>query len=178
MRLLRDVVAVLESQGIDHTLIGAAAMAVHGVSRATADIDLFTVDDRVLQAKLWNELEGRGAGLLLLRGDFEDPLAGSVRLTLAGDRTVDVVVGRYAWQKTIVESAEKMSIGEVTVKVARPADLVLLKLYAGGPKDAWDIRSLMESHQEAASIKTAVDEAVPRLPAESRELWRRLRDER
>jgi predicted nucleotidyltransferase len=178
MSLLRDVVAVLEAQGIDHALIGAAAMAVHGVSRATADIDLFTVDDRVLQAKLWRELEGRGAGLRLLQGDLEDPLAGSVRLTLAGDRTVDVVVGRYAWQKTIVESAEKMPIGEVTVKVARPAGLILLKLYAGGPKDAWDIRSLMESHEEAASIEAEVDQAVPRLPAESRDLWKRLCDER
>ena len=101
MSLLRDVVAVLEANGIDHTLIGAAAMAVHGVSRATADVDFFTVDDKVLQAKLWNELEGRGASLRLLKGDFEDPLAGSVRLTLARNRTVDVVVGRYAWQKTI-----------------------------------------------------------------------------
>ena len=113
MSLLRDVVAVLETNRIDHTLIGAAAMAVHGVSRATADVDLFTVDDKVLQAKLWNELEGRGASLRLLKGDFEDPLAGSIRLTLAGDRTVDVVVGRYAWQKTIVESAERMSIAPV-----------------------------------------------------------------
>jgi len=33
MSLLRDVVAVLEANRIDHTLIGAAAMAVHGVSR-------------------------------------------------------------------------------------------------------------------------------------------------
>ena len=40
MSLLRDVVAVLEANRIDHTLIGAAAMAVHGVSRATADVDL------------------------------------------------------------------------------------------------------------------------------------------
>ncbi len=101
-----------------------------------------------------------------------------MRLTLAGDRTVDVVVGRYAWQQSIVESAERMSIGEVTMKVARPAGLVLLKLYAGGPKDAWDIRSLLESHEKAIVIKEEVDAAVHRLPAESQDLWKRLRDER
>jgi hypothetical protein len=178
MSLLIDVVGVLEANRIDHALIGAAAMAVHGVSRATADIDLFTVDSEVLKAKLWNELEGRGVGLRLLKGDFEDPLAGSVRLTLAGDRTVDVVVGRYSWQKAIIESSERMSIGEVTVKVVRPAGLVLLKLFAGGPKDAWDVRSLMESHENAQSIMAEVDEAVSHLPRESRELWDRLRDER
>jgi hypothetical protein len=64
----------------------------------------------------------------LLKGDFEDPLAGSVRLTLAGDRAVDVVVGRYAWQKSIVDSSERTAIGEFTIKVARPAGLVLLKI--------------------------------------------------
>lgn len=48
MSLLRDVVAVLEANGVDHALIGAAAMAVHGVSSATAAVDLLTVDDKVL----------------------------------------------------------------------------------------------------------------------------------
>jgi hypothetical protein len=70
MSLLRDVVSVLEAGGIDHALIGAAAMAIHGVSRATADLDLFTVDGKVLQAELWKELESRGAKLRLLKGDF------------------------------------------------------------------------------------------------------------
>ena len=42
MSVLSDVVAVLEQEDIAHALIRAAAMALHGVSRATADVDLFT----------------------------------------------------------------------------------------------------------------------------------------
>lgn len=42
MSVLSDVVAVLEQKDIAHALIRAAAMALHGVSRATADVDLFT----------------------------------------------------------------------------------------------------------------------------------------
>ena len=98
MTLLSDVVAVLQREGIAHALIGAAAMAVHGVSRATADVDLLTVDENSLRRALWAELEGHGATLRVLKGDFEDPLAGSVRVSIPGDRTVDVVVGRYAWR--------------------------------------------------------------------------------
>ncbi len=177
MSLLQDVVALLDGNAIDHTLIGAAALAIHGVSRSTADIDLFTLDDRVLQEQLWSDLRGRGVDVRSLRGDYEDPLAGSVRLAMAGERTVDVVVGRYEWQKKIVESSEITSIGEVTVKVAGPAGLVLLKLYAGGPKDAWDIRSLLESHQSAASIEADVNAEVLRLPADSQNLWKRIREE-
>lgn len=37
MSLLRDVVAQMEAEGIPLALIGAAAMAVHGVSRAAAE---------------------------------------------------------------------------------------------------------------------------------------------
>lgn len=174
MSLLSDAVAVLEGADIAHALIGAAAMAVHGVSRATADIDLFTVDEKSLQPELWAELETNGATLRLLKGDFDDPLAGTVRLSLPGDRTVDVVVGRYAWQADIIESAEPQSLGEITVKVARPVGLILLKLYAGGPKDTWDVQSLLESHERADDIKTEVDATVARLPAECRELWKRV----
>ena len=174
MTLLSDVVAVLQRESIAHALIGAAAMAVHGVSRATADVDLLTVDENSLRRALWAELEGHGATLRVLKGDFEDPLAGSVRVSIPGDRTVDVVVGRYAWQAEIIESAEVMSLGEVSVKVATPAGLVLLKLYAGGPKDAWDVQSLLQSHERVDDIKAHVNRSLDRLPADCRELWKRL----
>ena len=151
-------------------------MALHGVSRATADVDLFTVDEKTLDTELWTDIEQKGATLRVLKGDFEDPLAGGVRLSRTGDRTVDVVVGRYAWQADIIESAERMTLGEVAVKVARPAGLVLLKLYAGGPKDAWDIQSLLESHENSNDIKAEVDGSVARLPSECHELWNRLQD--
>jgi hypothetical protein len=60
------------------------------------------------------------------------------------------------------------------VKVAGPAGLVLLKLYAGGPKDAWDIQALLESHDLSGDIKSEVSRAVSQLPVESRQLWARL----
>jgi hypothetical protein len=110
--LLRDVLAVLERHGIRHALIGAAAMAVHGVSRATADTDLLTVT----------------------------------------------------------------SIGEVTLPVARVAG-VLLKLLAGGPKDAWDVRALLDAHPPGETLRAEVAASLPRLPADARRLWSRILDE-
>jgi len=175
MSLVGEVIGVLRTEGIPHALIGATALAVHGVSRATADVDFLTVDPRALDKDLWRELEGRGASLRVLRGDLDDPLAGSVRVSLPGEPSVDVVVGRQAWEREIVEAAETRTIGDVSVGVASPADLVLLKLHAGGPKDAWDIRSLLESHAQAESIRLEVDRRATRLPPESRRLWDRLR---
>jgi hypothetical protein len=178
MSLFEDTVAVLERANIEHALIGAAALAVHGVSRATADVDLLTVDKAALSRDLWTEIEKGGASIRLLKGDFEDPLAGSVRLSAHGDRTVDVVVGRYQWQAEIIEGAKVMPLGEVRVKVVDPAGLVLLKFYAGGPKDAWDIRSLLEAHERADDISAEVGRRVERLPEECRQLWRQVVSER
>ena len=61
--------------------------------------------------------------------------------------------------------------------MAHPAGLVLLKLHAGGPKDAWDITSLAETHQQWATIVDDVNRLVDRLPLESQRLWKRLRTE-
>ena len=79
MSLLRDVVALLEAEAIPHALIGAAAMAVHGVSRSTADVDLLAVESRTLEREVWAGFEQRGVALRVLKGDFDDPLAGGRR---------------------------------------------------------------------------------------------------
>ena len=39
------IVDALEAEGVDYALFGAMAMAVHGVDRATRDLDLFVAAD-------------------------------------------------------------------------------------------------------------------------------------
>jgi predicted nucleotidyltransferase len=173
MTLLRDVVDVLRQQGTSHALIGAAAMAVHGVSRSTADVDLLTVESSVLRGELWSSFEARRIQVRVFRGDSDDPLAGTVRMT-DGTQTVDIVVGRHAWQREILEAAVKSSVAGVDVPVARAAGLVLLKLHAGGPKDAWDVRSLLDASPDPATLRADVERALPALGAEAGRLWARL----
>ena len=174
MSLLRDVVSVLDAEAVPHALIGAAAMAIHGVARSTADVDLLVVAARVLRADLWSGFERQGARLRVLKGDFDDPLAGSVRISLQLS-IVDVVVGRYVWQREVIDAAVPRSIGEFAVPVAQPAGLVLLKLHAGGPKDAWDIRSLLEITPNPTALVSDVEQVLPRLPADARRLWEKIR---
>jgi nucleotidyltransferase DUF2204 len=171
--LLGEVVCVLEKARIPHALIGAAALALHAVSRSTADIDLLTVDARTLDADLWAELGGRSDSMRVLRGDAEDPLEGSVRLMHAGE-IVDIVVGRYAWQQEIIDAAVRTSLGDVALPVVGPPGLILLKLLAGGAKDAWDIRALLEVVASPELVRTDVETVLPRLPADARRLWERL----
>lgn len=55
-----------------------------------------------------------------------------------------------------------------------PADLVLLKLYAGGPQDAWDIVQL-RAGDDAGTVAREVEQRRPSLPLECRALWARIR---
>jgi predicted nucleotidyltransferase len=174
--LLSDVVGVLEGQRVRYALIGAAALAIHGVSRATADVDLLTLDTRVLDESLWATFTDRGVGIRLLKGELDDPLAGTVRVSAAAD-IVDIVVGRFDWQREIVESARRLSVGELSLPVAAPTGLILLKLHAGGPKDAWDVRGLLDAVEDAAEVASEVERALARLPQDARRLWSRLRSE-
>jgi hypothetical protein len=169
--LLEHVAARLSERGVAHALIGAAALAVHGVSRSTLDQDLLVVDLRVLDAGFWEPLAG-GASIDVRKGDSADPLAGVVRISRDGERDVDVVVGRHRWQGEVVSRARQTPGSPSPVALA--SDLILLKLYAGGSQDRWDIEQLLALDATGA-IRTLVDAHAEALPARSRGLWSALR---
>jgi hypothetical protein len=171
--LLDDVARELSSRGVSHALIGAGALAFHGVSRSTFDLDLLVTDGVVLDSSFWGRLAGLGIGLDLRVGDDDDPLAGVVRLTRSGSRSVDVVVGRAAWQSEALARATPRALGVVPIPVVTLPDLVLLKLYAGGPQDAWDIEQLLALGDRTALVSTVARE-LSRLPSHASELWRRI----
>jgi hypothetical protein len=172
--LLAEVAAILRRQHAPFAVIGAAALAVHGVSRGTRDVDLFTVDPGCLAPGFWQELAGSGVEVSVRGGDADDPLAGVVRFVRPGAAPVDLVVGRSRWQEGIAASAIEGRIEGVSVPVARPPDLVLLKLYAGGPQDAWDIAQLITAPGAGSTIDE-VDRRIDGLPASCRQLWARIR---
>jgi hypothetical protein len=171
------VAALLRERRIPFAVVGAAAMAVHGVSRATRDLDVLTLDARSLAATTWAALQEHGVAVTVRLGEADDPLGGVVRLAEAGESPVDVVVGKAAWQARVLERATPRTIDDVAVPVAAPADLVLLKLYAGGAQDAWDVAQLLDAGDRAALV-AEVERELAALPAESRRLWSRVVDPR
>jgi predicted nucleotidyltransferase len=171
--LLERVAGRLHERGTPFALIGAAAMAVHGVSRSTRDIDVLVVDTTCLDATYWDPLRGHDVDITIRRGDADDPFVGVVRLRDVHDAVIDVVVGSLGWQRRTVAAATIAVFDGVRLSVVRRSDLVLMKLYAGGPQDAWDIEQLLDSPDRPALV-AAVDGAVSELPADSQRLWQRI----
>lgn len=171
MTLAARVAALLDQARVTHAVVGAAALAAAGVVRSSLDLDLLTLDDRVLDRGFWAGLAAAGVDVEVRRGDPDDPLAGVVRATAEGERPVDLIVGRHAWQHRAVARARALPGGQ---RVVLPRDLVLLKLYAGGAQDLWDIRQLLALPTGTALV-AEVEEDLPVLPPSAAALWHSVR---
>ena len=173
MSLLDRVTAVLDDADARYAVIGAAAMAAHGVARSTHDIDLLTLANVCLDAGLWAPLADAGVRVSVTRGDAADPLAGVARFEEPGKRPVDLVVGRHRWQARVLERARPALVHGSRVPAALARDLVALKLFAGGAQDAWDVAQLLAGPDRQALIaEVSVD--VGELPAHCRDFWERI----
>ncbi|MEY4578035.1 MAG: hypothetical protein RL701_2738, partial [Pseudomonadota bacterium] len=159
---LERIDAHLRSEQVPFAVIGATAMAVHGVSRATQDVDLLATSRRCLRPEFWAPLHAAGLLVELREGDDDDPLAGVIRIVgPAEDAMVDVIVGRTPWQTQLLTQVERYEIDGVLIPVVRLEDLVLLKLYAGGVQDRWDITQLLAANPQVIELVTARVNVLP-----------------
>jgi len=179
------VLSRLEERGVGVRVVGAAALAAHGVSRSTRDLDLLVVDRSVLDETLWDGVATEGMELSVRVGDPTDPLEGVVRLEeVASDEAdwgdaveqLDVVVLRALWARDMLKRpGPPVPVGSRRVSAVDAADLVLLKLYAGGPKDRWDIVSLLEGVADRQQLVEDVDQRIGSMRPSCQALWAELR---
>lgn len=169
MTLLERVESILDSRAIPSALIGAAALAVHGVSRSTFDRDLLAANPGVLDSAFWRD-GLPGVATDVRRGDASDPLTGVIRFQQPDERDVDLVVIRASWVEALLARAVARAEGATAGRVVTAPDLILLKLYAAGAQDRWDIAQLL-AQDDTGAVGRAVDERVGALPSRCRTLW-------
>jgi hypothetical protein len=152
---------------VAYAVIGAAAMSARGYPRQTLDFDLLVVDRLVLEASFWR---GWPKTPEIRKADSADPLAGVVRFETP---EIDIIVGRYRWQAEAIERAEEIQVAGRTLPVVTLSDLILLKLHAGGYRDAADVKMMLAGADE--TVVANVERVLPALPADARRLWNEVR---
>jgi hypothetical protein len=170
--LLDEVAETLDAAGTPFALIGAAALAVHGVVRSTFNYDLLTTSTQVLDTAFWSGIDrivlvdGRA-------GDEDDPFAAVVRLSAAGERDVDLMIGRPGWLDGVIARRIGIPLVGRDIPSVTAGDLILLKLYAGGTQDRWDIEQLLAAMPDA-KLREDVESRLSDLPQYSGVLWQRI----
>lgn len=148
LQLAAEVSADCERLGCEVLLIGALALAVHGYPRGTEDVDFaVAVSPREL-ARLAHELGRPGLEVTLHESDAQDPLGGVITVRRAGALPVQLVnfdnSPAGGFPRLVHDALGRATKPEGAIaKLVTAEDLVLFKLYAGGPKSALDILELL-----------------------------------
>jgi hypothetical protein len=167
------VLHVLDRLGARYALIGAHALAARGYPRFTVDVDMLTTAAAILDGSTWAGLEGEGAKIERRRGDIDDPLAGVVHILLADGTDIDLILAKWPWEAAVIERAEVMTIREgLRVPVPQTADLILLKLSAGGILDLRDAAVLLSFDRER--LIALVESRLPEVRPDARDAWHQV----
>jgi hypothetical protein len=128
-----------------YALVGGFAVSAWGVARATQDIDLAvalgTTEPKALAAHL---------NAMYQPGDADDPLRGVFRLGLkceGQDVPVQLIVLQPKWADVAFRGIETLNLYGCVVPVVNWQALVLLKVYAAGPVDLHDAKSIVAVRQ-------------------------------
>lgn len=172
---LRAVQRLLERTGNRGVIIGGVAVSLLARPRLTADVDavLLASVEELPQILDWASEEG-----LLPRISDALDFARRYRVLLLchqeSDIYVDISLGILPFEAEMVERSQVRKIGDLSIRIPMPEDLIVLKAVAHRPIDLADIQAIAQSHPslDRAYIRrwvTAFAEAL-----EMPELWEEI----
>ena len=82
------------------------------------------------------------------------------------------LLARRAGRNEILGRSRPARLGDAQIPIVQAADLILLKLYAGGSQDVWDIEQLLAG--SPADWTRDVQSRLAALPGRCARLWNRI----
>jgi len=145
--LLVAFAGVCQDVGIRWYLFGAQAALVHGNARLTGDVDVTVQLGSCTEEKFVSALHGGGFALRVSNArEFAEETRVVPAVHTDSGIPIDVVLAGPGIEELFLERAryEEIEPG-LSVPVASPEDLIIMKVLAGRPKDL----------QDAAAIRAA-----------------------
>ena len=134
----RDILSEFCAQNVEFLLVGAYAMAAHGLPRATGDIDLWVRCSTENAVRVMAALKRFGAPIAdISAADFERPgivfQIGVVPRRIDVTTTIDGIDFDTAWSERL-----QVAIDNLPINVIGREHLLRNKIAAGRPKDLAD----------------------------------------
>jgi hypothetical protein len=143
----RDILAFLQTAGARFLVVGAYAMAVHGVPRATGDLDIWIDRNPENAERVWAALQRFGAPVAALgvsKGDLTRP--GLVIQIGLPPRRIDLLTGvtgvefERAWPPRVTHT-----VGDLRIPFIGRRELLQNKRATGRLRDLADVEALEAS---------------------------------
>ena len=142
----RDILSAFSEERVEFMLVGAYAVAAHGLPRATGDIDLWIKCSEENADRVWSALRRFGAPMSnLSKNDLFAP--GTVVQLGVTPRRIDVLTTITGVDYAEAESQrELINLEGIAIPVIGLAHLIRNKRAVGRPQDQADIARLEELH--------------------------------
>jgi hypothetical protein len=146
---LRDLQAWFEAGRVDGIVIGGVAASVLGRPRFTRDVDALVL----LAEERWHEFLSEGENHNFTpRIDDALKFAQKSRVLLVrhspSDIDVDIAFALLPFEEKAIKRGVEANVGNVTLRLPRPEDLIIMKAVAQRPRDIIDIEALIDSNPD------------------------------
>lgn len=137
-----DILSAFNAERVEYLLVGAYAVAAHGLPRATGDIDLWIRSSAANAECVWRALKGFGAPLDEISiHDLETPEL-VVQLGLPPRRidlmtSIDGIDFDTAWRERVLIRVESIDVPTISRE-----NLIVNKRATGRPQDLADVARL------------------------------------
>lgn len=141
----RDILSALNAEGAEYLLVGAYAVAAHGIPRATGDIDLWIRPTARNAKAVWRALENFGAAMShFSRADLAKPDL-VFQFGVAPQRidlmtSIEGVEFDDAWAERVSFRIDELDVPTISLR-----HLIINKKATGRPQDIADASRLSAS---------------------------------
>jgi Nucleotidyl transferase of unknown function (DUF2204) len=146
---LADLVKWLESAQISAMVVGGVASSFLGRPRLTQDVDALAI---LPESKWETATEAARNFGIVPRIDQAVDFARRSRVLLLkhtqSDISIDVILGGLPFEQEAVDRARAHQVGDITVRLPRVEDLVIMKVIAHRDKDMQDVEGLLDAHPD------------------------------
>jgi hypothetical protein len=154
--LLYELVDSFEAAKLKYALVGGYALALHGIVRATMDVDFVltlkqsefeNAEAALAKVGLQSRLPIRAQDIIKMRKEYienRNLIAWSFVDYKNPSRMVDILITKDIKEFKI----EKVSVGGRKISVVSLRDLLKMKIEAGRPQDLIDIQNIKEKLNE------------------------------
>ena len=141
----RDILSLFNEEKVDYLVVGAYALAFHGLPRATGDIDLWVRCSDENAFRIWQALTRFGAPLSGVSVD-DFTTSGMVVQVGVAPRRIDVLTAIDGVEfDSAIRERELAELDGLTVPILSRRHLVQNKRAAGRPKDEADLAFLEQT---------------------------------
>ena len=145
--LFLDVAEILARESIEYLIIGAFALSIHGLVRASTDVDalLYVSYSRLVEiSKIFEAAEFQ---VTFRRGDDDDPILSMLILSDTYGNRVELLGGLRGLDPMVFSRAVEVPFLRVNLRFVGREDFIAMKCFAGGAQDLADARAAFEGAQ-------------------------------